>query len=123
MINASIKTIRHQVGNRLDWIGFSRHYTFRARMTAAVQCLASGVPFGEGLNLTPEMMATGGQKKPRRESHGLNPGAHRWRYRKLAAALAKPPLEAIRDSKSTQPAHAGTRSHLGGQRCRDWGDL
>ena len=37
---------------------------------------------------------------------------------KLAAALAKPPLEAIRDSKSTQPAHAGTRGHLAEQRCR-----
>jgi hypothetical protein len=116
MVNASIKTIRYQVGNQLDWIGFSHHYTFRARMTAAVQRLAPGVPFGEGLNLTAEMMATGGQKKaPARE-----PRFEPWSPSlalpmRLTASLAKPPLEAICDSKSTQPAHAG---HLAGQRCR-----
>jgi hypothetical protein len=37
---------------------------------------------------------------------------------KLVAALAKLPLEAIRDSEITQPAHAGTRGHLAAQRYR-----
>jgi len=38
-------------------------------MTAAVQRLAPGVPFGEGLNLTAEMMATRrAEKAPAREA-------------------------------------------------------
>jgi hypothetical protein len=59
-------------------------------MTAAVQRLAPGVPFGEGLNLTAEMMATRrAEKAPAREAkfepwnstsfRDIRPQSDRWR--------------------------------------------
>jgi hypothetical protein len=44
---------------------------FQARMTAVVRRLAPGVPFGEGLNLTAEMMAAIAPEKIGRMMSGV----------------------------------------------------